>query len=99
MPLLFVIDKIGLLVTRHIFNIINVYASVSTIQLLGPIVQSVASPIADPGLVNLIQVVSSAFLEIDREIFSAVFLLLLLIQGGLMSVASESMCTKYCLTP
>ena len=34
------------------------------------------------------------FVEIDHEIFSTVFLLLPLIQEGLLSVTSERMCTK-----
>ena len=45
----------------------------------GPIVQSVASPTADPGAVNLITARSHTFLEIDHEIISNVILLLLLI--------------------
>ena len=36
--------------------------------------------------------------EIDYEIISTVILLLLLIQEGLLSVTSESMCTKYWLS-
>ena len=36
--------------------------------------------------------------EIDHEIFSTVILLLPLIQEGLVSVTSESMCTKHWLT-
>ena len=60
----------------------------------GPIVQAVASPIADPGIMNLILAQSHTFVEIDYEIFSIVFLVLL-IQEGLVSVTSESMCTKY----
>ena len=35
------------------------------------------------------------FVEIDREIFSTVILFPLLIQEGLVSVKSESMCMKY----
>ena len=41
---------------------------------------------------------SHTFMEIDHEIISTVILLLRLIQGGLLSVTSESMCTKYWLT-
>ena len=37
-------------------------------------------------------------MEIDLEIFSAAILLLPLIQEGLLSVTSKSMCTKYWLT-
>ena len=42
---------------------------------------------------------SHTFVEIDYEIISAAILLLPLIQGGLLSVTNESMCTKYWLTP
>ena len=38
------------------------------------------------------------FVEIDHGIISTVILLLSLIQEGLLSVTSESMCTKYWLT-
>ena len=38
------------------------------------------------------------FMETDREIYSMVILPLPLIQEGLLSVTSESMCTKYWLT-
>ena len=69
--------------------------SVYTSHIPGPIVQLVASPIADPGVVSLILARSHTFVEIDREIFSTTILLLLLIQEGLVSVTSKSMCTKY----
>ena len=35
------------------------------------------------------------FVEVDREIFSTAILHLLLIQEGLLSVTSESMCREY----
>ena len=38
------------------------------------------------------------FVEIDHEIISTVILLFPLTQEGLLSVTSESMCTKYWLT-
>ena len=38
------------------------------------------------------------FVEIDREMFSAVILLLPLIQEGMLSVTSKSMCAEYWLT-
>ena len=38
------------------------------------------------------------FMEIDREIIPMVIPILLLIQEGLLSDTSESMCTKYRLT-
>ena len=53
--------------------------------------QSVASPTADPGVVNLIQAQSHTSLEIDHEIISVVILLFPPIQEGLLSVTSESM--------
>ena len=65
-------------------------------MILGPIVQSVARSTADPGVVSLIPVRSHIFMEIDHEIISMV--ILLLNQEGLLSVRSESMCTKYWLT-
>ena len=63
----------------------------------GPVAQSVACLTADPGIASLIPAQSQTFVEIDREIISMV-VLLLLIQEGLLSVTSESMCTKYWLT-
>ena len=63
----------------------------------GPIEQSVASPTADLGVASLIQAKSHNFVEIDDEIISTVILLLPLIQEELLSVTSESMCTKYWL--
>ena len=59
--------------------------------------QSVASLIPDPGVMSSIPARSNTFVEIDLEIFSMVNLLLL-IQVGMLSVTSESMCTKYWLT-
>ena len=53
--------------------------------------QSVASPVADSGIVSSVPARSHTFLVTDFEIFSAVILLLLLIQEGLVSVTSESM--------
>ena len=41
---------------------------------------------------------SVTFVEIDHEIISMAILLHPLIQKGLLSVTSKSMCTKYCLT-
>ena len=59
-----------------------------------PIAQLVASPTADPEVASLITARSHTFMEIDHEIISAVILLLPLIQEGLLSFTSESMCTK-----
>ena len=65
---------------------------------MGPEVQLVKSPIADPGVVSEILVRSHSFVEIAHEIFSKVILLLWLIQGELVPVTSESKFTKYWLT-
>ena len=60
--------------------------------------QSVASPIEDPGVMSSIRALSHTFVEIDCERFSTVILLLPLICEGLVSVTSKSMCTEYWLT-
>ena len=60
--------------------------------------QSVACPTADTGVTSSIQAQSHTFVENDHEIISIVILLLWLIQEELLSVTSESMCTKYWLT-
>ena len=60
----------------------------------GQAVQSVMRVIADLGVVSLILVLSHTFVKFDHEIFSSVILLLLLIQEGLLSVTSESMCPE-----
>ena len=52
----------------------------------GSVGQSVTSPIP---------VRSHTFMEIDCEIISTAILILPLIQEGLLSVTSESMCMKY----
>ena len=64
------------------------------LHVLGPLAQSVASPTTDPRVVSLIPARSHTFMEIDREIICKAILLLPLIQEGLLSVTSESMCTK-----
>ena len=66
--------------------------------MLGAAGQSIVSPIADPGVMSLIPVWPHTLMEIDHEVLSTA-ILLLLIQEGLLSVTSESMCTKYWLTP
>ena len=60
----------------------------------GRIVQSIKSPTADPGVTSLTQTRSHT---IDHEIISTV-IFLPLIQEGLLSVKSESMCRKYWVT-
>ena len=54
--------------------------------------------IADPGVVSLITASSHTFVEIYHEIISTVILLLLLVQEGLLSVTSDSMCSEYSKT-
>ena len=63
---------------------------------LCPIVQLVASLIADPGVMNSILAQPHTFVEIDHEVFSTA-IHLQLVQEGLLSVTSESMCTEYWL--
>ena len=53
---------------------------------------------ADPGAVSLIPAPYFCGRFLYHEIFSIV-ILLPLIQEGLLSVTSESMCTEYWLTP
>ena len=61
----------------------------------GPVAQLVASLTADPRVVSSILAHSHTSVEIDHEIISMVFLLLPLIQEGLLSVKSKSMWRKY----
>ena len=65
---------------------------------LGHVVQSVASPIADPVVLSSIPARPSTFVEIDSKIFFTVILLHTMFQEGLLSVTSESMCTEFWLT-
>ena len=53
--------------------------------------QSVVSSIADTGTGP------NTFVEVDHEIFSIVIFLFSVIQEGILSVTSESVCKKYCL--
>ena len=62
------------------------------------VAQSVASLSADPGVASLILAQVHTFMKIDHEIISTVILFLPLIQEGLFSVTSESMCMKYGLS-
>ena len=55
-----------------------------------PVAKFVASPIADPGVVSSILILSHTFVKIDhKKIFSTFILLLPLNQKGLVSVTSE----------
>ena len=67
-------------------------------MLPGPVVQSVVRLTADPGVTSSISAWFNTFVEIDHENVSMVILLLTLIEEGLLSVTSESMCKKYWLT-
>ena len=60
--------------------------------------QSVAHLTANPGVSSSILAWSHTFVDTDHEIISTVILLLALIQEGMLSVTSESMCMKYWLT-
>ena len=60
--------------------------------------QLVVSLSADTGVMSSILAQSHFFVEIDHEITCKDILLLPLIQEGLLSVISESKCTKYWLT-
>ena len=64
----------------------------------GPIAKSVASLIADTGVVSWISAQPYTFTEIYFEIVSMVILLLPLIKEGLLSVTSGSKCPEYWLT-
>ena len=64
----------------------------------GPVEQSVIWLTAGPGIASLTPARSHSSQEIGREIISTVILLIPLIQEGLLSVTSKSMCTKYWLT-
>ena len=57
-----------------------------TILMPGPVAQSVSILIADTRIVT--------FVEINHEIFYMAILLLLLVQEGLLSVTSQSMCKE-----
>ena len=62
---------------------------------LGSVAQSVMCLTADPVVASLMPLKSHTFVEIDHEIISMVILLTTLIQEGLWSVTSKSMCIKY----
>ena len=73
-------------------------AEESSDYLLGPVAESVASLIADPGVVRSIPAQSHTLVKIDHEMISTVILLFPLIQEGLLSVTRERLFTKYWLT-
>ena len=58
------------------------------------VTQSEASPTADQGVASSIPAWSLTFVEIDHGRISTDILLLPMIQYGLLSITSESMCTK-----
>ena len=68
------------------------------INVPDPLAQSVATLIAESGVMSLILAWSHTFMEIDNEIYTTFIPLYPLIQEGLVSVARESMWTKYFLT-
>ena len=56
------------------------------LKLPGPLAQTVASLIVDPGVVSFIPALSHKFVEIDHEIFSTVIL---------WAVTSKSICQDH----
>ena len=76
----------------------HVIADWSLSNKLVHIAQSVASLIADPDVMSSIPARPHILVEIYHEIISTVIILLSLIQEGLLSVISESMCTEYWLS-
>ena len=66
------------------------YFSRSLLLQTRPHRATVASSIADPGVVSLIPASSHTFVEIDCEMFSTVIFLLPLIQERLLLVTSKS---------
>ena len=74
------------------------HSSKQELPQLGLVAQSVARPISDPWVMSLIPAGSHTVMEIDHEIFFMVIPLLLLIQEGLVSFTSKSLCKKYWLT-
>ena len=64
----------------------------------GGVAQSVTCLTADPGAVGLIPAWSYTFAEIDHERISIAILLPSADSRSVVSVTSESMCTKYWLT-
>ena len=60
----------------------------------GSIAQSVESLTADPDVASLIRARFQTFMEMDHE---TIRMAILLLQEGLLSVTSESICKKYWL--
>ena len=85
---------------------VNPFSNIEIHCIPGHVAQSVtclatdASLTADPGVASSIPARSHTFVEIDHEIVSTIILLpsAEIIQEGLLSVTSKSMCTKYWLT-
>ena len=79
----------------HCFRVVSLprYARHILINLKGHVVQLVASQTAGPWVSGSIWTQSHTFVEI-----SMVILLFPLIKEGMLSVTSETMCTKYWLT-
>ena len=73
----------------------GILSPVLTSEIPGPVAKSVASQTADPGVASLIPAWSHTFVAIDYVIISTVILLVPLIEEGLLSDTSKSMCTKY----
>ena len=85
-------------ISFHLNQNLQAVKALQSVHMLmpGPIGLLIVSLAADPGVASSIPAQSQTFIEIDHEIM--VILLLPLIQEGLLSVTSKSMCTKYWLT-
>ena len=70
-------------------KILLMLLTINSLDLPGPVEQSVASQTADPGITSLIPAQSHTFVDIDHEIISTVILLFWPFQEGLLSVTSE----------
>ena len=98
-------SKLGLHMPSYVKLRMCIVSMRQPFYLLGCIAQSVTCLTtgvcltADRGVASLILARSQIFVEIDHKIISMVILLpSVFIQEGLLSVTSESMCTKYQLT-
>ena len=79
-------------------NTIMILYTILTNIYRAPIVQSIVSLTADPGVTSRSRPCLILLWRLIMKIISTVILLLPLIQEGLLSVTSESMCTRYWLT-
>ena len=91
-------EKCHGLTSLSVISVMLRWSAFISLDLPGHIALSVTSLTADPGVATSIPTRSPTLVEIVHEIISTAILLLPLIQEGLLSITSESMCTKYWLT-